>query len=120
MPDAPAIQILVTPDFQGQLRKLAKRHRSIRSDLQPLFDDLESGNCPGDQTLAGGLGMKKISYSKDIDALLIELSKEPIAHAEAEDQVILHYSENEKLVLVEVLDFRRFMSEETITALLAS
>ncbi len=49
MTDAPSIQILVTPDFQGQLRKLAKRYRNIRSDLQPLFDDLESGNCPGDQ-----------------------------------------------------------------------
>lgn len=49
MSDSPAIQILVTPDFQGQLRKLAKRYRSIRADLQPLFDDLESGNCPGDQ-----------------------------------------------------------------------
>ena len=49
MTDAPSIQILFTPDFQGQLRKLAKRYRNIRSDLQPLFDDLESGNCPGDQ-----------------------------------------------------------------------
>lgn len=48
-PDAPSIQILVTPDFQGQLRKLAKRYCNIRSDLQPLFDDLESGNCPGDR-----------------------------------------------------------------------
>jgi mRNA-degrading endonuclease RelE of RelBE toxin-antitoxin system len=49
MTDAPSVQILVTPDFQGQLRKLAKRYRNIRSDLQPLFDDLERGNCPGDQ-----------------------------------------------------------------------
>jgi uncharacterized protein YuzE len=64
--------------------------------------------------------MKKISYSKDVDALLIELSNEPIAYAEDEGQVILHYSEDGKLVLVEVLDFRRFMSKETITNLLAS
>lgn len=49
MTESPSIQILVIPDFQGQLRKLAKRYRSIRTDLQPLFDDLESGNCPGDQ-----------------------------------------------------------------------
>lgn len=49
MTDAPSIQILATPDFQGQLRKLAKRYRNIRADLQPLFDDLERGNCPGDQ-----------------------------------------------------------------------
>ncbi len=49
MTDPRSIQILVTPDFQGQLRKLAKRYRSIRSDLQPLFDGLARGNCPGDQ-----------------------------------------------------------------------
>ncbi len=64
--------------------------------------------------------MKKISYSKDIDALLVELSEDPIAYAEEEGQVILHYSQDEKLVLIEILDFRRFMSEEAVTALLAS
>ncbi len=64
--------------------------------------------------------MKKISYSKDVDALLIELSNEPIAYAEEEGAVILHYSQNDKLVLVEVLDFRRFMSQEAIATLLAS
>jgi len=64
--------------------------------------------------------MKKISYSKDVDVLLIELSNEPIAYAEDEGQVILHYSQDDKLVLVEILDFRRFMSNETVTALLAS
>lgn len=53
--------------------------------------------------------MKKISCSKDVDALLIELFNDPIAYAE-EGSVILHYSQNNKLVLVEVLDFRRFMS----------
>ncbi len=64
--------------------------------------------------------MKKISYSKDVDALLIELSNEPIAYAEDEGQVILHYSQDAKVVLVEILDFRRLMSDETLTALLAS
>ncbi|NMF86387.1 DUF2283 domain-containing protein [Nodosilinea sp. P-1105] len=64
--------------------------------------------------------MRKISYSKDVDALIVELSEDPIAYAEEDGQVILHYSANEKLVLVEILDFRRFMSEETVTALLAS
>jgi hypothetical protein len=59
--------------------------------------------------------MKKISYSKDVDILLIELSNQPIAYAEDEGQVILHYSQDEKLVLVEILDFRR-LSNETVTA----
>lgn len=64
--------------------------------------------------------MKKISYSKDVDALLVELSQEPVAYAEEEGQVILHYSPDDKLVLVEILDFRRFMSEDAVAALLAS
>jgi Protein of unknown function (DUF2283) len=64
--------------------------------------------------------MKKISYSKDVDALLIELSNEPIAYAEDEGKAILHYSKDAKLVLVEILDFRRFMSNEDLTELLAS
>ena len=64
--------------------------------------------------------MKKISYSKDVDALLIELANEPTTYAEDEGQVILHYSQADKLVLVEMLDFRRFMSDEAVTALLAS
>ena len=69
---------------------------------------------------AGDLDMKKISYSKNVDTLLIELSEEKISYAEDEGQVILHYSEEAKLVLVEILDFRRFMSEEVVTELLAS
>jgi predicted class III extradiol MEMO1 family dioxygenase len=64
--------------------------------------------------------MKNISYSKDVDVLLIELSHQPIAYAEDEGQVILHYSQDEKLVLVEILDFRHFMTNETVTALLAT
>jgi uncharacterized protein YuzE len=64
--------------------------------------------------------MQKISYSKDEDTLLIELSEAPIAYAEDGGRVILHYSEDEKLVMVEILDFRHLMSDETVTALLAS
>ena len=35
-----------------------------------------------------------------------------IAYAEEDGQVILHYSPDDKLVLVEILDFRRFMSKD--------
>lgn len=64
--------------------------------------------------------MKKISYSKDVDALLIEISDEAIAYAEEDGRVILHYSPDDKLVLVEILDFRRFMSKESVDAMLAA
>ena len=64
--------------------------------------------------------MKKISYSKDVDALLIELSNEVIAYAENEGDVILHYSQDDKLILVEILDFRRLVSTETMSELLTT
>jgi uncharacterized protein YuzE len=64
--------------------------------------------------------MKKIRYSKDVDALLIELSDDAIAYAEDEGRVILHYSNNEKLVLIEILDFKQFMSEDMIAELIST
>jgi hypothetical protein len=64
--------------------------------------------------------MKKIKYSKDVDALLIELSDQPISYAEDDGQVILHYSNDETLVLIEILDFRKFMSEDTVAELISA
>jgi uncharacterized protein YuzE len=64
--------------------------------------------------------MKKIRYSKDVDVLLIELSDDAIAYAEDEGQVILHYSNNEKLVLIEILDFKQSMSDDIIAELIST
>ncbi|MBW4647561.1 MAG: DUF2283 domain-containing protein [Kastovskya adunca ATA6-11-RM4] len=64
--------------------------------------------------------MKKIRYSKDVDALLIELSDDAIAYAEDEGRVILHYSNNEKLVLIEILDFKQFMSDDIMAELIST
>jgi mRNA-degrading endonuclease RelE of RelBE toxin-antitoxin system len=42
-------EILFSDDFKSRLRTLAKRYRSIQSDLQPLLDELQSGNFLGDR-----------------------------------------------------------------------
>ncbi|BAZ43400.1 hypothetical protein NIES4102_04000 [Chondrocystis sp. NIES-4102] len=44
----PSIEILLTLRFQQDLRKLAKRYRSIRQDLTPLIQQLQQGETPGD------------------------------------------------------------------------
>ena len=38
-----------TTEFKRALRKLSRRYRSLRTDLQPLLDDLSEGKTPGDQ-----------------------------------------------------------------------
>ncbi len=43
------IFIALTPRFQRDLRELAKRYRSIRSDIQPLILALQAGEIPGDR-----------------------------------------------------------------------
>lgn len=44
-----SFQIALTPRFKKDLRELARRYRSIRSDLQPLIEQLQAGEIPGDR-----------------------------------------------------------------------
>ena len=53
--------------------------------------------------------MRKIKYSKDVDAFLIELSDKPIYYAEEEGQVIVHFTKDGEPVLLEILDAREFV-----------
>ena len=48
---AAPLQITFTPEFKRNLRQLAKRYHHIKSDLQPILDQLASGNHPGDLRL---------------------------------------------------------------------
>lgn len=43
------VEVNLTPRFRKDLKDLAKRYRSIRKDLQPLIQELQSGNIPGDR-----------------------------------------------------------------------
>jgi len=43
-----AVEIQVTLEFKWSLRKLAKRYRNIRSDIQPVIEQLQAGSILGD------------------------------------------------------------------------
>ncbi len=64
--------------------------------------------------------MTNMSYSQDVDVLLIELSEAPIAYAEDDGDILLHYSLDAELVLIEILDFQQNLSDQSVTQLLAS
>ena len=42
-------RIEFTLEFKRNIRKLSKRYRHIRSDIQPTVDPLAQGETPGDQ-----------------------------------------------------------------------
>ena len=58
--EIPSITILFSDEFKDRLRTLAKRYRSIRTDLQPLIDDLQAGNFIGDQISGIGYVVFKV------------------------------------------------------------
>ncbi|WP_030008043.1 type II toxin-antitoxin system RelE/ParE family toxin [Picosynechococcus sp. NKBG042902] len=49
MPDKNPIQIETSAVFRRNLRKLSKKYRNIKQDLQPIIEALSQGELPGDQ-----------------------------------------------------------------------
>lgn len=49
MSEQPLIQVEVSPIFKRNLHTLVKKYRSIRNDIQPIIEQLERGELPGDQ-----------------------------------------------------------------------
>jgi mRNA-degrading endonuclease RelE of RelBE toxin-antitoxin system len=45
----PPVQVTATTEFDAAIRQLAKRYRRIRIDIQPIIEQLEAGELPGDQ-----------------------------------------------------------------------
>ncbi len=46
---AEPVRVEYTPEFKRNLRALAKKYRHIRSDVQPVIDQLRAGEVIGDQ-----------------------------------------------------------------------
>ena len=55
-----SLQVEVTTKFKRNLRILAKRYRSIRADIQPVIEQLQSGELPGDQIPGVGYQIFKV------------------------------------------------------------
>ncbi len=47
--EQPSVFIDLTPEYKQNLRNLSKRFRNIRSDVQPIIEELQQGNILGDR-----------------------------------------------------------------------
>ena len=54
------IQVEFAPTFKRNLRNLAKKYRSIRNDIQPIIEQLEQGELPGDKISGIGYEVFKL------------------------------------------------------------
>lgn len=58
--DPPTVQVRFTDDFLRQVRALAKRYRQIQADIQPVIQQLEAGDFPGDRVSGNGYTVLKV------------------------------------------------------------
>jgi len=49
MPDEAIITVRFTPEFKRNIRGLSKKYRHIRSDIQPIIEQIQAGVAIGDQ-----------------------------------------------------------------------
>jgi mRNA-degrading endonuclease RelE of RelBE toxin-antitoxin system len=56
----PPVRVIASARFQRDLRLLAKRYRSIQQDVQPVFEQLQSGKLPGVQVPGSGYTIFKV------------------------------------------------------------
>jgi hypothetical protein len=64
--DPPPVQVEYTLEFKRNLGTLAKKYRHIRSDVQPVIDQIQGGNFVGDRIL-----VHRMSCSKCVCGTLI-------------------------------------------------
>lgn len=60
MSEQPFIQVEAAPTFTRNLRSLAKKYRSVHNDIQPVIEQLERGELPGDRISGTGYDVFKV------------------------------------------------------------
>ena len=62
------IQLFYTAEFRRNLKKLAKRYKGLRNDLEPLLEALKTGETPGERLQLPGAILYKARV-KNSDAV---------------------------------------------------
>ncbi len=57
---ANSVAVRFTPEFKRNLRKLGKKYRHIRSDVQPIIEQIQAGDFIGDQVPRTGYTIFKV------------------------------------------------------------
>ena len=58
--DSPDVTVRFTNEFKRRLRTLSKKYRQIRSDIQPIIEQLQAGEFLGNQITGTGYTVFKV------------------------------------------------------------
>jgi len=54
------VTLSYTQAFKRQLKRLARKYRHIRADIEPILNQIEAGEMPGDQVTGIGASVFKV------------------------------------------------------------
>ena len=58
--ETPFVIVNFTDNFKQKIRSLSKKYRHTRTDIQPIIEELQSGNFLGDQIAGTGYTVLKV------------------------------------------------------------
>jgi mRNA-degrading endonuclease RelE of RelBE toxin-antitoxin system len=79
-PVQPVIKIETTDEFDRRSKALFKKHRNLKSDLQPLILALQSGETPGD-----------VLTGLDVLALKVRVANSSVSRGKSGGYRIIYY-----------------------------
>ena len=79
-----------TPEFKRNLRSLAKKYRHIRSDVQPVIDQIREGDFVGDQ----------IPKTGDHTIFKVRVRNRDIRKGKSAGYRLIYYVKTEKKVIL--------------------
>lgn len=84
MAEEKLVEVVASPTFNRNIRTLAKKYRSIRNDLQPIIEQLEIGELPGEQIQGTNYTVFKLRV-RNSDLLMLNQEKLPVRRDERFD-----------------------------------
>ena len=107
------VTVFFASDFKRSLRRLAKRYRSIRGDVDPLIRKIESGETPGDQMPGVGATVFKVRVANSDVQRGKSGGYRVLYYVQVEERVILLtiYSESDRGD-ISATALREILSEE--------
>lgn len=92
MTDEKDYSILVefTPEFKRNLRKLSKKYRNIRSDVQPVIEQIQKGDFTGDQ----------IPRTGDYTIFKVRVRNRDVSKGKSAGYRLIYYVKNEENVIL--------------------
>ena len=85
-----SISVEFTPEFKRNLRKLSKKYRNIRSDVQPVIEKIQKGGFAGDQ----------IPKTGDYTIFKVRVRNRDVSKGKSAGYRLIYYGKSEENVIL--------------------